>query len=179
MAVSSCSCVIPVLRTKRLTLSQHEAADLDPAAAMWSDPAIVRYIGARPFSREEVWHRILRYIGHWNLLGFGYWAIRDGTTGQFIGEIGFADWRREAFPNLHGLSECGWVLATAAQGFGYAAEALQAVLAWSDHVQLGRTICLIDEANVCSIRLAMRFGYTINEENTKKRSNIMIFDRTP
>lgn len=169
----------PVLTTHRLRLCRHEVADLEPAAAMWNDPAIVRHIGGRPFSREEVWHRIQRYAGHWCLVGFGYWAIRHAGTDEFLGEIGFADARREAFPALHGLPECGWALSNAAQGCGYASEALAAVLDWSDRRGTGQTVCLIDPANNRSIRLAERFGYHAPASNIGHGTGPGIYYRSP
>ncbi len=89
---------VPELRSDRLLLRRHVEADLDPAAAMWGDPDIVRHIGGRPFTREEVWHRILRYVGHWSLRPFGDWAIHDRAGDRFVGEIGLSDWQRQTVP---------------------------------------------------------------------------------
>ena len=77
---------------------------------MWSQPEVVRHIGGRPFTEEEVWGRVLRYIGHWTALDFGYWAIRDKESGRFVGEAGFADFKREITPSLGGAPEIGWAL---------------------------------------------------------------------
>src|SRR5919198_4635363 len=90
---------IPVLETERLRLRAHQAADLDACAAMWADPLVTRHIGGRPFSREETWSKILRYAGHWALTGFGYWAVVDKASGTYIGEGGFADFKREVQPS--------------------------------------------------------------------------------
>ena len=65
---------------------------------MWGDPAVARFIGGKPFTREEVWARILRYVGHWTLMGFGFWAIEEKATGDFIGEVGLADFQRDLDP---------------------------------------------------------------------------------
>ena len=68
---------IPVLETERLLLRAPSADDLDASTAMWSNPAVVRHIGGKPFTREEVWSRILRARGLWPMLGYGYWAVYD------------------------------------------------------------------------------------------------------
>lgn len=147
----------PKLRSWRLRLRCHREADLDTAAAMWSDPDVVRFIGGQPFTREQVWHRILRYIGHWAVRPFGYWAIDEIATGRFIGEIGLADWKREG--DHTDLPEAGWVLVPAAHGRGYASEALGLVLDWADAEGIAKTSCIISDENAPSIGLAERFGY--------------------
>ena len=86
--------------TDRLILRPHVREDFDESYALWSDETVTRFIGGKPFSREEVWTRLLRYAGHWALLGYGYWVIREKNSGRFVGEIGFADYQREIEPPL-------------------------------------------------------------------------------
>ena len=87
-------------------------------AAMWADAGVTRFISGRPFTREECWARLLRYAGLWPTLGFGYWAIEDKAEGRFLGEAGFADFKRDMTPSIEGLPEAGWVLAPS-EGFCY------------------------------------------------------------
>ena len=67
----------PVIETKRLRLRGHRAADLPACAAMWAKEGVTRFIGGKPLTEEETWLRILRYAGHWALLGFGYWVVEE------------------------------------------------------------------------------------------------------
>jgi RimJ/RimL family protein N-acetyltransferase len=53
----------PVLATERLVLRRHRRDDFEPCLAMWSDPAVTRYIGGKPFAADEIWGKILRYAG--------------------------------------------------------------------------------------------------------------------
>jgi RimJ/RimL family protein N-acetyltransferase len=150
----------PPIDTARLTLRGHKAGDIDESAALWADPMVVRHIGGRPFSREESWTRLLRYAGHWALLGFGYWVVRERSSGRFVGEVGLADYRRDLVPAIEGTPEAGWVLAPWAHGQGFAGEALGAALAWIDGVfRAPRTVCIIDPGNAASLRVAARAGY--------------------
>jgi RimJ/RimL family protein N-acetyltransferase len=127
---------------------------------MWADPAITRHIGGKPFTEEESWTRLLRYVGHWALLGFGYWVVEEKAMGGFAGEIGFADYKRKIEPSLKDVPEIGWVLATQAQGRGYATEAALAVIAWGDaHLGSSRTSCIVHPDNLPSIRIAEKCGY--------------------
>ncbi|CAB3703825.1 hypothetical protein LMG27174_03823 [Paraburkholderia rhynchosiae] len=54
----------PILTTNRLALRPHTRDDFLESYTMWSDPEVIRYIGGKPFTREEVWARLLRYAGH-------------------------------------------------------------------------------------------------------------------
>lgn len=153
-----------VLDTERLSLAPHTRADFAGCAALWGDPAVTRYIGGRAFTAEESWARVLRYAGHWALLGFGYWAIRERGTGAFVGEVGFADHRRGLDPPFGDDPEIGWALAVAGQGRGLAREAVHAVLKWGDARFTRRTVCMIHPENARSLRLAGEMGYVAYAE---------------
>src|SRR6185369_16733134 len=77
------------LETARLRMRPYELADFDAYAAMWQEPAVVRFIGGVPFTREQSWTRFLRQVGMWQLMGFGFFAIEDKATGAIAGECGF------------------------------------------------------------------------------------------
>jgi RimJ/RimL family protein N-acetyltransferase len=150
----------PVLETDRLRLRAHRTSDLDYSFAMWADASVTRYIREKPFTREETWARLLRYIGHWQSLGFGYWVVEEKLTGRFVGETGFADYKRELMPSLEGIPEIGWAFVAASHGKGYATEAVRAVVAWGDrHFKAQKTACIIAPANEGSIRVALKAGY--------------------
>jgi RimJ/RimL family protein N-acetyltransferase len=169
---------IPVLETDRLILRGHRADDFADCLALWTDPEVTRFIGGKPSTQEEVWARLLRYVGHWAMLGFGYWAVTEKATGRFLGEVGFADFRREIEPSLDGMPEIGWVIAPHAHGKGYATEAVRAVIAWGDaHFGSGRTACIIAPENGPSIRVAEKCGYREFQRTTYKDKPTIMFVR--
>ncbi len=150
----------PPIETPRLRLRGYQTSDLPPMLAMWQQPQFYQYLGGQPLPESEVWTRILRSAGLWPLCGYGYWAIEEKATGEFIGAVGFADFRRAISPALGDWPEAGWVLAPHRHGQGYATEAVGAALAWGDrHFPRPRTVCLIDVANEPSLRLAAKLGY--------------------
>jgi len=152
--------LIPVLETDRLRLRGHALADFPQSAVMWADAQVVRFISGTPSSETETWSRFLRYAGHWQMMDFGYWLVEDKETGVFLGEVGFADYKRGLEPPLEALPEIGWVLAPAAWGRGIATEAVAAVLNWGDtHLQSPRTVCIFDPLHAVSIKVAMKTGY--------------------
>ena len=168
----------PPLYTARLSLRPHALSDYDACAAMWGDPVVTRYIGGRASTREEVWARLLRYAGHWALLGYGYWAIDETDTGRFVGEVGLADFHRDMEPSFAGAPEAGWVLCPWAHGKGFATEAVRAALAWAE-TELGvvRTVCMIDEGNTASVRVAEKCGYREWQRASYKGTPAMLFER--
>ncbi len=150
----------PRLETDRLVLDGHRADDLDALAAMWADECVVRHIGGRVSTRQESWFRLLRYRGLWPVLGYGYWAVREKQSGRFMGDVGFADFRRGVEPSIDGRPEAGWVLAEWAHGRGYATEALAAALHWLDRATPHREVAsLIDDAHRASMRVAGKCGF--------------------
>ncbi len=152
--------------------------DFEDSAALWADPAVVRYISGRPSTPEESWQRLLRYAGMWPLLGFGYWVIADKDSGAFLGEAGLADFRRVMTPPLNGMPEAGWVLASAAQGRGFAREAVSAILAWADqHLPAEQTACIIDPAHAASHRLARAVGYVAQGECAYRDGIVAVYKR--
>ncbi|MBS7540229.1 GNAT family N-acetyltransferase [Ancylobacter lacus] len=153
--------MIPTLTTPRLTLRPHRLDDFDAYAAMWAEPAVVRFIGGTPFTREAAWIRFLRHAGLWQHLGFGFLAIADRETGAFIGECGFHDLKRAIVPSIEGTMEAGWALVTTAQGKGLAEEAMRAALGWADEHGTGERItCLIEPDHAASIRVAEKLGFS-------------------
>jgi RimJ/RimL family protein N-acetyltransferase len=91
---------------------------------------------------------------------FGYWLVEDKATGGFLGEAGFADFRREVQPSIEGYPEIGWALIPSAHGKGLATEAVRAVCTWGDR-QFGSkpTVCMIDPENIASAWVAKKCGY--------------------
>ena len=170
----------PTLVTPRLTLSGHAPDDLEDCAAMWADPRVYAMIGGQPRAREEVWIRLLRSVGQWTLFGYGSWIARETATGRLIGELGMIEARRAIAPAIDGPGavgpEVGWTLTGAAQGQGYATEALAAIFAWADP-RIAATTCIIDPANAPSIRLAERLGYRLRTQGTYRDAPILIFER--
>jgi len=169
---------IPTLETERLKLRGHRLDDFPHCAAMWADPNVTRYIGGKPLTEEEAWTKFLRYAGHWLLLGFGYWVAEEKATGNFAGELGFADYKRDLEPSLKGVPEIGWVLASHAHGKGYATEAVRAIVAWGDaHFLSARTACIIAPENLASIRVAVKCGYRQLQLATYKGKPTMMYVR--
>lgn len=169
---------IPIIETKRLKLRPYKLEDFIDCAMMWADPIVTRHIGGQPSSEQQTWVRMLSYLGHWSLMNFGFWAIEEKETGHFVGEIGFADFKRDIEPPIKGMPEIGWALVSSKHGKGYATEALKAATAWGDsRFGVVRTACLIDPENLTSIRVAQKCGYRQFQRAICKGKPTIIFTR--
>ena len=167
------------IETPRLILRPHGLEDFEACHAMWADPAVVRHISGVPSTREQSWARLLRYAGHWDLLGYGFWGVEERESGAFIGEVGFADFHRDIEPSLDGLPEVGWVFASHAHGKGYATEAMLAALSWGE-AHFGASTqfaCIIAPENAASIRVAEKCGFTLAHRTQYHNEPALLFKR--
>ncbi len=90
--------IAPEIETARLLLRPFRREDFPSLCRLWSRPEVAGRILGRPASPDEVWARLLRYLGLWPLLGFGYWAVTLKATGAHIGDAGIADFHRPLMP---------------------------------------------------------------------------------
>lgn len=171
---------VPVLQTERLILRGHTLGDFPAFAAMWADPDVTRLIGGVPLSEEDAWGKFLRTFGQWEVMGFGFWSVHERQSGLRIGEIGFLEGCRDIVPALVGTPECGWSLATRAQGKGFASEAVRAALAWGDaHFGKVRMACIIAPENTPSLRVAEKSGFREALRTTYKGIPTVMLYRDP
>lgn len=162
----------------RLRLRGHRSDDLPACVAMWSDPNVTRFIGGRPSSEQQTWARLLAYIGHWALTGFGYWAIEEQHSNEFVGEVGFADFRRDVPASIKGKPELGFALAPRFHGLGYATEAVRAALAWADeYLPYSTTVSLVNPENVASLRVLEKCGYEHLQRAVVMEQPVSVFSR--
>jgi RimJ/RimL family protein N-acetyltransferase len=142
------------LETPRLKLRRFREDDWEPYAVMCADREVMRYLGAGvTLSRDDSWRAIAGMLGHWQLRGYGMWALEEKATGALVGRAGFIN--PAGWPGF----ELGWVLARPHWGKGFASEAARAALRYGFEVmKRDRVISLIRPKNAPSIRVAEAIG---------------------
>ncbi|MGE5617593.1 MAG: GNAT family N-acetyltransferase [Candidatus Woesearchaeota archaeon] len=163
----------PTIETERLVLRAWREDDLDPYAAMCADPEVMRYIGSgRVLDREEAWRQIAIFLGHWELRGYGLWALEAKAERSFVGRVGL--WQPEGWPGL----ELGWTLARPHWGQGYATEAGGASMefAWA-HLNAAKLISLIQPENRASRRVAERLEMQVERRARLGPSEVLVYSR--
>ncbi|OYX76233.1 MAG: hypothetical protein B7Y82_13550 [Sphingomonadales bacterium 32-65-25] len=165
----------PVLSSERLLLRPHRLADFDRLVSLWSHPVVVTHFGGKPFNREDSWNRLLRYAGHWQVMGYGMWAVTRPGEDIHLGDVGFLHAERTGVEPF-GCPEAAWAFHPEAQGQGYASEAVACALEWAD-TRFDRTVAMINPANATSISVARRCGFSIFGEATYKAEPVGLWER--
>ena len=145
------------IETPRLLLRQWRSDDLEPYADMLKDADTARYISSSKGSRSftQAWTEVAYYIGHWELLGFGMFAVEHRASRKFIGRVGL--YKPPGWPG----PELAWAISADQRGNGFAVEAAEAVMAWAWTVlPTEELISIIHPDNRASQRVAAKLGET-------------------
>ncbi len=166
-----------MLTTERLTIVPHRPEHFDAYAEFWGkDPGhFLRSLA--PMHPSDAWTRLLKHYGHWDAFGYGPFLGFD-AAGTLVIEAGYEDFRRAVGPQFDGVPEGMWKVDLAAQGKGYATEAMTAITQWFDTAHTPpRTVCMIDPANAPSIRVATRLGFTEFARSDFRDAPVVLFER--
>jgi RimJ/RimL family protein N-acetyltransferase len=140
------------LETERLKLRQWNQSDFGNFARYYADEENVRYVGGQK-DADQAWRHMALMAGHWKLKGFGYWAVDERHSNEFVGCAGL--WQSPGRPEL----ELGYWLLKEHQGKGYALESCRVCIKYAREVLNARSlVSYIDPRNEPSIRLARRLG---------------------
>ena len=99
------------IETARLKLRQWKEGDFDNFARYYADEDNARYVGGKK-DPDQAWRHMALQAGHWQLKGFGYWAVDEKDTNVFVGCAGL--WQSPGWPEL----ELGYWLVKRAPGKG-------------------------------------------------------------
>ncbi len=159
------------LHTERLTLRQFQEEDFETYRKIVADPEVMRYVGAgKPLSAASAWQNLALVIGHWQLRGYGLWALELRDRPGLIGRAGL--YFPEGWPGL----EIGWLLQREAWGHGYATEAALAVRTLArDTMPEQGLISLIHPKNHRSVRVAGRLGGKLDDQIDLMQQKVNVF----
>lgn len=149
----------PTIETDRLLLRPLREDDIDAFAEMGQDPEVMKFLSVDGslLTRADAWRQMAMFLGHWELRGFGTWAVEERATGAFVGRVGLH------FPEGWPDRELGWTIARRFWGRGYASEAARASIAHAfGPLGWSHLVSLIHQDNQRSARLAERLGYHLH-----------------
>jgi RimJ/RimL family protein N-acetyltransferase len=154
------------VETKRLILRRWLAADASAMEAIWREPQVWDALQPnRPYDPQQ-WRSMLdRHVRHWEVHGFGLWAVTTADEPQPMGWVGAS--HPTFVPELAGEVEIGWTLRPALWGRGLATEAaIAATAAAFAELPNDRVISLIHPRNERSMAVAHRLGMSRAGEAT-------------
>lgn len=162
----------PIIETDRLILRRPEPKDAEAEIDFLMSQRSVGIGG--PLSRELAWRSFATILGHWEMRGYGFFAVEDKEGGAYLGRVG--PWFPEGWPE----PEIGWSVVAAGEGRGVAREAAVATRRYA-YETLGWTtaISLIDVDNTRSATLAERIGARRERLYTHERFGEMNLYRHP
>ncbi|MET3647848.1 GNAT family N-acetyltransferase [Phyllobacterium ifriqiyense] len=169
-----------MIETSRLLLRPQRIEDFELYKAIWiNDPNLSEGVQVLPgLTDEQSWDRLLRWIGHWNVFGYGPLLVIDRQTGELVGETGVARFHRANGPAFDGVPEALWRIKYTRHGQGLASEAAYAALQWYDARKISeRTVCMIDHWNDTSLKLAGKLGFKEFSRAIYKDSDVVLLDR--
>ncbi len=143
--------LLPEIETARLRLRAPRLSDFDAWTEILCGPAAPHLGG--PFSRDDAFTEFLASCGTWLLRGHGPWTVEPRAGGDVLGFVFIGFEPGDAEPEL------GYLFCPAAEGRGFATEAVQAA---RDHaftaLGMTRVVSYIAPGNSASLRLARRVG---------------------
>lgn len=147
------------IQTRRLVLRAFKEDDWVDLHKLYSDPECTRYTIQRTLTEGESWRTMAAMIGHWQIRGYGPYAVEEKTTGKVMGPVGL--WYPYDWPE----PEIKWALSRSFWGQGYASEAARAVKQMAaSYLPDTSLISLIFSGNEPSIKLAIAIGARLEKE---------------
>jgi RimJ/RimL family protein N-acetyltransferase len=168
-----------MIKTNRLLLRPHRLEDFERYVPLWDAAEMRRQEPNMALSAEEAWARLLRFIGHWQCFGYGLFVVEALGSGELIGELGCAQFKRHlGDERFDTVPEAGWRVVSSRRRQGIAIEAMQAVLQWLEQTMCAtRTVCMIHPDNVASLAVAARLGYREYRRAAYKDRAIVLLER--
>jgi RimJ/RimL family protein N-acetyltransferase len=132
-----------------------EASDAAAFLEIHQHPEAIKYVvlAAPAGGISAAWRNVAMLLGHWQLRGYGQWAVVEKQTGEVIGRVGL--WHPEGWPGV----ELGWIIRHSRWNQGFASEAAAASLEWAwTHTDVDHVISVIQPDNARAIRVAQKIG---------------------
>jgi RimJ/RimL family protein N-acetyltransferase len=164
-----------ILETTRLTIRHFLPEDLDALYMLYCDLEAKKFIPDAPRTFQETQEELEWFLnGHPEHPDLGLWAAVDKQTHQLAGRVGLLPWviddRKEV--------EVAYLIANKYRRQGLATEAALALLHYGfEQLQLSRLICLIDQENLASIKVAEKIGMRFEKHGQDAIGPFLLYSR--
>jgi ferredoxin--NADP+ reductase len=147
------------LETEHLVLRIFVQDDWRALHEYYSDVESTRFTFHRTLSEGGTWRAMASMVGHWQLRGYGPYALVEKSTQAVVGTVGL--WYPPEWPE----PEIKWALMRRCWGKGYAREAVRAIQKMAQEcIPDLSLISFIDRENAASIKLALAVGAHFERE---------------
>ncbi len=162
-----------ILESKRLILRHLELSDLEALFALYQDPEMTQYIPDASTTLAETKREIEWFAnGHPKHRELGLWATIHKETGQFIGRCGLLPWEIDGNREV----EIAFMIDKKFWGQGLGTEIAQALLEYGrNKLGLSRMVCLIEDGNIASIRVAEKIGMAFEKEGRDEIGPFLLY----
>ena len=145
---------VPVLETEHLLMREPRGSDFETYREFFADAEASKFYNG-PLSADGAWRVLASDIGHWQLRGFGRWALVEKSTSIMIGSCGL--WWPGGYPR----SELTWWIIPQGRRRGYALEASRQAIRFG-YEDLGWSLVEThtDDANLPARGLVAKLGGT-------------------
>ena len=153
------------------TVYEYQESDYADLSAIYQDAENMKYFGA-PYD-DKMMRRLIDWtMNNYKKYGFGFWAIIDKKSGEFIGDCGLSmqlidgEW----------LPEIGYHIKLKYHNMGYASEAAKLVKAYIfRNYAFDALYGYTTEDNVASIKVMIKNGMSFVKKYTKDQENYVVY----
>ncbi len=147
-----------IVQTERLLIREFEEGDLDPLAAMLSDPDVMRFSVNGVMSREKSLNFLKSCMEQYQQYGYSSWTVETLEDKSFVGFVGLAVSDASGDPKA---VDIGYRLAKHYWGKGFATEATRAIVKHGfQNLGIQKITCVVIPEHDASIKVAEKIGFS-------------------
>lgn len=168
---------VPTINSTRLALRALRSEDFGRFAEIRAMPDRISSASSAPEDRRAAWESFLRNAGHWQMTGFGRWAVIDQRSRNMIGDAGFGFSSAPLGDDVEHYPMAEWTLLAQSQGSGLVHEAVRAAHEWFDRVIPGKLVLMLPAENQLGLQLGGQLGYRELRRDAGETGDIVLMRR--
>jgi [ribosomal protein S5]-alanine N-acetyltransferase len=154
---------LDLVQTERLVFERLALEHTAELSTLLRDPRVAKTLSTDglPPSESEVSDSVRSKVAHWGRHGFGYWLLRERSSGKMVGRGGL----QHTFIGGQDEVEVGWAVLPARWGEGFATELAQISVEVAERdLRLREIVAFTLPDNVASRRVMEKSGFIYERE---------------